>query len=256
MLMDELHEILLEIATTLSGHSLDAYLSELSLDLEHGTRRSLNRLSTDHLRLLGTKVLSLGKLRHHEINGLLGFSRGAAAALNHERARSRTEFVWTGPRSSQVHPRRSEQVLLDLIDGTRESLLIVSYVTVAAGPIYERINAALDRSVDVKVLLESSTEFGGRLQDDQVSAMRLRVPDAKYYRWLDKEEDFSGGRVHAKVFVSDRSRALLTSANLTGNAMEKNMEAGILVTGGRLPTLVADHFDELIREGVVSPEKG
>jgi hypothetical protein len=34
--------------------------------------------------------------------------------------------------------------------------------------------------------------------------------------------------------------------------MEKNMEAGILVDGGRLPTLVADHFEELISNGVLS----
>ena len=69
---------------------------------------------------------------------------------------------------------------------------------------------------------------------------------------MDRVDEFLGGRVHAKVFVADRSRALLTSANLTGNAMEKNMEAGILVTGGRLPVVVADHFDELIRNGVLS----
>jgi cardiolipin synthase A/B len=252
-LTDDLHDTLLEMAATLSPDSLGAYLNALETDFTRGSRDSLALLNSDRLRNLGTKMLTAFDPKKHDVNALIGFARGAAAALHHERARSRTEFVWTGPRSSHVHPRRSEQVLLDLIDGARASLLIVSYVTLAAGPIYDRINAAIGRSIDVKVLLESSTAFGGRLDDDQVSAMRLKVPEAKYYRWLDRGEDFAGGRVHAKVFVADRSKALLTSANLTGNAMEKNMEAGILVTGGRLPIVVADHFDELIRNGILSP---
>jgi phosphatidylserine/phosphatidylglycerophosphate/cardiolipin synthase-like enzyme len=141
---------------------------------------------------------------------------------------------------------------LELINEAQNSLLIVSYVTLAAGEIYESLNAAIDRSIDVWILLESSKAFGGCLDDDQVSEMRRHVPSAKYFRWRDRAEEFVGGRVHAKVFVADRSRALITSANLTGNAMEKNMEAGILVDGGRLPTLVADHFEELISNGVLS----
>jgi len=250
--MDEMHKILLEISTTLSPSSLDAYLTELSSDVGRGSRSSMERLGAEHLRILAGRLLSLWDPDQYTIDELCGFARGAAAALDHKRSRSRTEFVWTGPRSSQVHPRRSEQVLLDLIDGATERLLIVSYVTLAASDIYDSLNAAIDRSVQVKILLESSTAFGGRLEEDQVSEMRRRVPLAQYYRWMDRVDEFLGGRVHAKVFVADRSRALITSANLTGNAMEKNMEAGIFVTGGRLPVVVAGHFDELIRNGVLS----
>ena len=142
---------------------------------------------------------------------------------------------------------------MDLIDEAADSLLIVSYVTLAAEQIYESLAAAIGRSIDVKILLESSTSFGGRLDDDQISEMRRHVPDARHFRWMERKEAFLGGRVHAKVFVADRRQVLLTSANLTGNAMEKNMEAGILVTGGRLPMMVADHFDELVRDVVLKP---
>lgn len=253
--MDELHDKLLEIATTLSSNSLDAYLKDLSLDLRDGTHRSLERLGPERLKVLGSEITFLCDPQIHSIDELLGFARGAAAALDQERSKSRTEFVWTGPRSSKVNPRRSEQVLLDLIDGALERLWIVSYVTLAAGAIYESLNAAVDRSVDVKILLESSKRFGGQLDTDQVSQMRKWVPNAKYYRWLDQHDEFLGGSVHAKVFVADRSRALLTSANLTGKAMDRNMEAGILVSGGRLPKIVSDHFDELTHEGFLTPDE-
>ena len=47
--------------------------------------------------------------------------------------------------------------------------------------------------------------------------------------------------------------AFLTSANLTGHALEKNMEAGILVTGGHVPSLLRDHLHALIETKVIHP---
>ena len=143
--MDELHEILLEISTTLSPRSLDAYLTELSSDLVRGSRSSVDRLGAEDLRILVGRLISLWDPDKYTLDELCGFARGAAAALDHKRSSSRTEFVWTGPRSSQVHPRRSEQVLLDLIDEATERLLIVSYVTLATSKIYDRLNAAIDQ---------------------------------------------------------------------------------------------------------------
>lgn len=38
----------------------------------------------------------------------------------------------------------------------------------------------------------------------------------------------------------------LSSANLTGHAMEKNMEAGILIRGGTIPEKLHKHLDALV----------
>ena len=40
------------------------------------------------------------------------------------------------------------------------------------------------------------------------------------------------GTVHAKAAIADRNKAFLTSANPTGHALNKNIEAGPLLTGG------------------------
>src|SRR5437868_3603301 len=56
----------------------------------------------------------------------------------------------------------------------------------------------------------------------------------------------AGGRpakLHAKFAVADCRIALLSSANLTADAFERNMEAGILVRGGPLPARLAEHLD-------------
>src|SRR5690606_20720467 len=99
---------------------------------------------------------------------------------------------------------------------------------------------------DIRILLETSTSHGGSLSDDPVAAMKGRVPGARLYVWTDRPAPFTDGRVHAKVAVADGVRAFLTSANLTGHALEKNMEAGIIVTGGRIPPALRSHLHALI----------
>ena len=51
--------------------------------------------------------------------------------------------------------------------------------------------------------------------------------------------------------VADGSRCFLSSANLTGHAMEKNMEAGVLIEGGQIPRQSHGHLSSLVTTGVV-----
>ena len=57
--------------------------------------------------------------------------------------------------------------------------------------------------------------------------------------------------MHAKVAVCDRSFCFISSANLTGHAMEKNMEAGVLIRGGRVAAQLQDHLEGLVDAGVI-----
>jgi phosphatidylserine/phosphatidylglycerophosphate/cardiolipin synthase-like enzyme len=96
------------------------------------------------------------------------------------------------------------------------------------------------------MLLESSQGHGGSISIDVIGKMRTLVPSARLYAWIDKNDEFSGGRVHAKVALADRAICFITSANLTGHAMEKNMEAGVLITGGQIPKLLDVHLRALV----------
>ena len=53
---------------------------------------------------------------------------------------------------------------------------------------------------------------------------------------FNKTEEFIDGRVHAKIAVADGNSCFITTANLTGYAMEKNIKVGGgLISGGELP---------------------
>lgn len=162
------------------------------------------------------------------------------------------ELVWTGPTTPFVSARRTEQALLQVINAAEQTLFITSFVAYDVSTIVKAMNAANDRGVVISMLLELSQEDGGSITYDSIGKMKTLVPTARIYAWRDKTDLFSEGRVHAKVAVADGQVCFITSANLTGHAMEKNMEAGVLLTGGFLPQQLSDHLHALVGTGLVT----
>lgn len=164
-----------------------------------------------------------------------------------------TELVWTGPTTPIVSTRRTEQALLQVINSAEQSLFITSFVAYDVSTIVKALNAANNRGVVISMLLELSQDHGGSITFDAIGKMRTLVPAANLYAWRDKADPFSDGRVHAKVAVADGRMCFITSANLTGHAMEKNMEAGVLILGGQTPGILNNHLMSLVDTRLVSP---
>ncbi|NBT26512.1 MAG: hypothetical protein EBT09_08185 [Actinobacteria bacterium] len=53
--------------------------------------------------------------------------------------------------------------------------------------------------------------------------------------------------------VHDREQVFVTSANLTPNALDRNIDAGVLVRDRSLARTLAAHFQRLIDTGLVMP---
>lgn len=180
-----------------------------------------------------------------------GMLLGAAHTRQQIQRDHNVELVWTGPTTPFVAIRRTEQVLLDIIRQAKREIFIVSFVAYDVPSIIAALNDAIDRGVDTRILVEASLTQGGSLLVDPVATMRSAVPSAKLYVWTDRPHPFTNGRVHAKVAVADGAIAFLTSANLTGHALEKNMEAGVLLNCGSTPANLRDHMFALIETKVI-----
>lgn len=178
---------------------------------------------------------------------------GASEAHARVERQLSVELVWTGPTTRFVPTRRTEQVLLDLIASANADLFLVSFVAYDVRSVVTAMNEAASRGVRLRVLLEASVSHGGSLSVDPAAIMRATVPAAEIFTWKEKPEPFIDGKVHAKVAVVDGARAFVTSANLTGHALEKNMEAGVLIHGGTVPRLLIKHLDALTDVGVIAP---
>lgn len=164
-----------------------------------------------------------------------------------------TELVWTGPTTPSVSARRTEQALLQVIGAAKKTLFVTSFVAYDVSTVVKALNDASTRGVGISMLLESSQDHGGSISFDVIGKMRALVPSAKLYAWYERATPFADGRVHAKVAVADGDVCFITSANLTGHAMEQNMEAGVLISGGHIPRLLDDHLRSLVDTKIVLP---
>lgn len=144
--------------------------------------------------------------------------------------------VWTGPHSHARYGRLTLAVLADLIDEARQEILLVSYATLPSADIRSALTASVGRGVEITLLLERAVDnpqFHGNAEPfPGLSARRLFWPATARP---------NGASMHAKLLVVDRRLALVGSANLTGYGLERNLECGLLIRGGVVPTLLAEH---------------
>jgi cardiolipin synthase A/B len=183
---------------------------------------------------------------------LAGMLIGAGEAYHRAAAEQKIELVWTGPSSKLIPTRHTEQALLQVIDAAKSRLFITSFVVYDVASIANALVGATGRGVQVSMLLEGSDRHGGSVSIDGIGKMRALLPQIKLLSWIEKSDGFAGGKVHAKVAVADESICFVSSANLTGHAMERNMEAGILVKGGAVPRDLHRHLEALETTRIVT----
>ena len=252
--MEKLLDAVAAVVSLVSPEKVEAIASRIR-------RTDMAKSASALSGIVGTPVASgiidqlVGAWQSHPVSPdeLASMLLAASRALIKASAEQSTELVWTGPTTPFVSARRTEQALLQVINAAKSTLFITSFVAYDVSGIVKALNEACDRGVHVSMLLESSQDHGGSITIDVIGKMKALVPAARLYAWRDKVEPFSDGRVHAKVAVADAGMCFITSANLTGFAMEKNMEAGVLISGGRIPRLLDDHLRSLVDTKVVSP---
>jgi cardiolipin synthase A/B len=159
------------------------------------------------------------------------------------------EVVWTGPTSHEIPVRRTREVLLELIGVATQRLTVVSFAAYKVPDVLAELSGAAARGVDVRLILESAEDSGGRLSHDAAEAFESLRSAVEFYVWPSdrRQSGVRGtGVLHAKAVIADSNTAFVTSANLTAHGLTENMELGLLVRGGAIPGRLTEHFDELI----------
>ena len=154
-----------------------------------------------------------------EISGVL---QGAMKVS--ERLRDRIDLVWTGPDVPGSFYRLTSAVVADLVDQALTEVLLISYAMYYESALTAAIERALARGVFVQILYERNQDNpsykGDYVPFAGMNLRRLCWP-------IDQRPP--GASMHAKALVIDRKVALIGSANITGPAMQKNIECGVLL---------------------------
>jgi phosphatidylserine/phosphatidylglycerophosphate/cardiolipin synthase-like enzyme len=180
----------------------------------------------------------------------------AVLSESERRESQSVELVWTGPDVGIVPLRRTEQVVLQVIDSSSERLLVVSYAVFNVPRICEALVRAADRGVAIHVVVESPDRIEGHKAYSTLAALGPTVAGrCGVYLWP-IEGRFRGGAgkpglLHVKCAVADGRWLFLSSANLTEQAFSINMELGVLITGGTTPVQVQAHFGKMIESGTL-----
>ena len=100
------------------------------------------------------------------------------------------------------------------------------------------------RGVAVHLIVESAENLKGGGGADAYAKYRI-------YHWPNDRREPADAKLHAKAVVVDSRDVLITSANMTNAAYDKNIELGVFCRGGGVARQIQQHFDALIKRGVL-----
>jgi len=182
-----------------------------------------------------------------ETEYIAGCLAGAARVSARGRGLQEVDVVWTGPESDVDTGRLTSAVVSELIKSALHELLLVSYATYPEREVLLALQDACTRHVDVTVVFERNVDNAAyHGHDDGLASLGLRrVVWPAVNRPL-------GASLHPKLVVVDKQVALVGSANLTGRALDTNIECGVLLRGGLQPRAISEHIWGLVRSGVLT----
>jgi phosphatidylserine/phosphatidylglycerophosphate/cardiolipin synthase-like enzyme len=168
-------------------------------------------------------------------------------AIRQERLRTQkieniVELVWSGPEIAQAATRDTGVVVREMFGKARRSVLVSSYAICQGKSIFKPLAERMEQLPELCVRmflniarnyqdLRSEAELLASfahafLENDWPGTRRTEVfYDPRGLRF-DQTERAS---LHAKCVVIDQEVALITSANFTEAAHERNIEAGVVV---------------------------
>jgi phosphatidylserine/phosphatidylglycerophosphate/cardiolipin synthase-like enzyme len=166
------------------------------------------------------------------------------------------ELVWTGPRVGAAGLRRTEQVLLEMIGAAKMSIWLVAFAAYKVPLVSSALQAAMARGVRLQLVLEDREVSEGKVTFDPLPALvAAGLGGAEVFVWPIDQRPRDGrgrhGTLHAKGLVVDDRMAFITSANMTEDALNINMELGVALHVPEAVRQIADQLRGLVSRGVL-----
>ena len=196
--------------------------------------------------------------------GLLCESLGRALA-ERDAAERDIQLVLSGPEVASTPVVDTRTTVMSLFEEATGEVVISSYVFHEAAEFFRRLAEKHDASPDFRVtfVVDLSHRRGSGKQPASVIAQAFaedfrkkhwpgrRVPEIWHDPRAFDAAKSGGGVLHAKTVIIDRKTALITSANFTGAAQTRNIEAGVLIRYPRIAARLHAYFFGLVTSGAL-----
>lgn len=224
-------------------------------NLRHGfSRQTLQPFTGDQtgeveqaLRVLSTVGFNVAT------SGIFCESLGRALAERDATERS-IQLVLSGPQVVGTPVLDTRTTVLSLFEEATEEVIISSYVFYEAVEFFRRLAEKHDSIPSFRVTFVVDLSHRREPGDSPVSVQAKTFANdflTKHWPgkrspeiWYDPRafEEQYGGVLHAKTVVVDKKVALITSANFTGAAQSRNIEAGVLIRQPRIAARLHSYF--------------
>jgi len=176
------------------------------------------------------------------------------------------ELVLSGPDVPGIQTGDTAATMRRLIDEAEAEVLLVGYALHNVRDLFERLAKRLAAAPAFRVVL--CFDVGRPRNDTSLDSEIVRrfAHDfrKRHWPWQALPQLFYDPRaldldakkratLHAKCIVTDRSRALITSANFTEAAQRRNIEAGVLVCDPAIAERLVGYFEALMANGLLVP---
>ncbi|MBC1214192.1 phospholipase [Trichormus variabilis ARAD] len=196
----------------------------------------------------------------------------AAERSTSQQIRDRIELVWTGPEVTASQSRDTSVVVRELFSNAKKTVLISSFAIdkgEKAKKLFQVLAELMDANPELYVQMFLNIQ---RPHHSEVSESVLlrefahtfrrdiwvgeRLPEV-YYDVRSLAVDIKQkSSLHAKCIVVDEEFVLITSANFTEAAHERNIEAGVLLTDSATAQALRSQFDTLVSHKILRPIPG
>jgi phosphatidylserine/phosphatidylglycerophosphate/cardiolipin synthase-like enzyme len=186
----------------------------------------------------------------------------AAERAQAQAKQDQVDLVWTGPEVPGTESRDTGIVVRELFTSAHHSVLISSFAIDQGAKGYELFRPLAQRmdgnpNLQVRMFLNVKRKY----QDKTPASVLLRQFAETFRRhvWPGQRlpEVFHDPRtmlmtaeenacLHAKCVVVDEERLLITSANFTEAAHERNIEAGVLMRDRTIAKAIRSQFEMLV----------
>ncbi|MDA0841193.1 MAG: DISARM system phospholipase D-like protein DrmC [Planctomycetota bacterium] len=167
------------------------------------------------------------------------------------------DLVLSGPAVEGVPTRDTSAVMHQLIEDAEEEVILIGYAVYNGKKLFERLARRMkDDGLNVWFCLNIERKW----KDTSLSSELVRrfMHEFKTKHWPGdtlptiyydpRALELSGptkASLHAKCLIVDRKVALITSANFTEAAQQRNIEAGVIVNYQPFVQRIATYFDGL-----------
>jgi phosphatidylserine/phosphatidylglycerophosphate/cardiolipin synthase-like enzyme len=215
----------------------------------------LTQLPNPNFRRVVANLLDAWSMEASDLDGSAMSTALMTAAYCEQAVREElsVELVWTGPNLERTKLRRTQQVLLELIQEAEQELILVSFAVYKIPEIAKALVTAINRGVTLRIIAETPDSGEGKIPFGVTTALGTEIAQlSQLYIWPrhKRPTDAEGryGSLHIKCVVCDCKHLFISSANLTEYALTLNMEMGVLIHSEDLAYQVVEHIDYLIQQ--------